>query len=80
MNWGTWEKRSRLGGRYHWTALCYIFQYMPPVEGRASVGFVGLRNGGATCYMNSVIQQLFMTPGVVEHLLGIDEENVDEER
>ena len=66
--------------RYHWTALCYIFQYMPPVEGRASVGFVGLRNGGATCYMNSVIQQLFMTPGVVEHLLGIDEENVDEER
>ena len=57
-----------------------VFQYMPPVEGRASVGFVGLKNGGATCYMNSVIQQLFMTPGIVEHLLGIDEENIDEER
>ncbi len=56
------------------------FQYMPPVEGRAAVGFVGLKNGGATCYMNSVMQQLFMTPGVVKSVLGIEVENVDEDR
>ena len=55
-------------------------QYMPPVDGRSRAGYVGLRNGGATCYMNSVIQQLFMTPGVKEAVLNIDAENAEEER
>ena len=41
---------------------------------------MGLRNGGATCYMNSVIQQLFMVPGIPEAVLSVDdEEKVDEE-
>ena len=56
------------------------FQYMPPVDGRSRAGFVGLRNGGATCYMNSVIQQLYMTPGVKEAILNSDDENIEEER
>lgn len=50
------------------------------MDGRARCGYVGLRNGGATCYMNSVIQQLFMTPGVPESVLGVQEDHPDEER
>ena len=53
---------------------------MPPVDGRSDAGFVGLKNGGATCYMNSVLQQLYMTPSVVESVLSVDDEEVDEER
>jgi len=32
------------------------------VPDRAPGGFVGLKNQGATCYLNSLIQSLFMTP------------------
>ncbi|XP_071800380.1 ubiquitin carboxyl-terminal hydrolase 24-like isoform X2 [Asterias amurensis] len=45
------------------------WDYLPPVDGRSPSKYVGLKNGGATCYMNSVIQQLYMTPGIREGLL-----------
>ena len=53
---------------------------MPPVDSRSSAGFVGLKNGGATCYMNSLLQQLYMIPGIPESILSIDDELVSEER
>ena len=59
--------------------LCSV-QYMPPVDGRAACGYVGLKNAGATCYMNSVLQQLYMVPGVPEAILSVDEDQPDEER
>ncbi len=31
-------------------------------EVEASAGFVGLTNQGATCYLNSLVQALYMTP------------------
>ncbi|XP_041474973.1 ubiquitin carboxyl-terminal hydrolase 24-like isoform X2 [Lytechinus variegatus] len=45
------------------------WEFLPPVEGRMTK-YVGLKNGGATCYMNSVIQQLYMTPGIREGILA----------
>lgn len=42
-------------------------------------GFVGLKNGGATCYMNSVIQQMFMIPGVVDSVLSVDDSDENNE-
>ena len=55
------------------------FEYEPAIERRSSSNFVGLKNAGATCYMNSVIQQLYTVPGVTEQILGVEIENLDEE-
>ncbi|XP_077980970.1 ubiquitin carboxyl-terminal hydrolase 24-like [Glandiceps talaboti] len=57
------------------------WEYLPPVAGKPCHHFVGLKNAGATCYMNSVIQQLYMTPKLPEELLSVEvpenpEENV----
>ena len=55
-------------------ALTKEFDYLPPVDSRSISGFVGLKNGGATCYMNAVFQQLYMQPGLPEALLSIDDD------
>ena len=34
------------------------WEYQPPIGPRPQNGFVGLKNAGATCYMNSVLQQV----------------------
>lgn len=40
---------------------------------RQQSGFVGLKNGGATSYMNAVFQQLFMQPSIRALVLGAKE-------
>lgn len=50
--------------RSHWEIL--------PYSERASIGFVGLKNLGCTCYMNSLIQQLYMVSAFSESILSID--------
>ncbi|KAF2363147.1 Peptidase C19 ubiquitin carboxyl-terminal hydrolase [Trinorchestia longiramus] len=57
--------------RLHHSQPLTEWEVCPSVESRAVSGFVGLKNGGATCYMNSVLQQLFLVPGVREDLLSI---------
>lgn len=48
------------------------WEYLPPVGPRPSKGFVGLKNAGATCYMNSVIQQLYMIPSIRNSILAVE--------
>ena len=45
------------------------FEQSPDVDARPPSGYVGLKNAGATCYMNSVFQQLYMQPGLRAGLL-----------
>ena len=49
------------------------WEYLPPVGPRPANGFVGLKNAGATCYMNSVLQQLFMIESVRNGVLEAEE-------
>jgi len=36
---------------------------LPDWDSRAETGYVGLRNQGATCYLNSLLQMLYCVPG-----------------
>ncbi|XP_077293704.1 ubiquitin carboxyl-terminal hydrolase-like faf isoform X2 [Arctopsyche grandis] len=47
------------------------WEYLPAVGPRSTSGLVGLRNAGATCYMNSILQQLYMVPSIRDHLLKV---------
>jgi len=55
------------------------WEYIPPVGNRPIGGFVGLKNAGATCYMNSVLQQLFMVDSIKRGLLAVTVMIEDEE-
>jgi len=54
------------------------WEFQPPVVSRALSGYVGLKNAGATCYMNSVLQQLYMTHPVREVILSAELDSEDE--
>ena len=47
-----------------------LWHYMPSAMERARCGYVGLKNLGATCYLNALAQQLYMIPefrqGIIE--------------
>jgi len=43
-----------------------------PAAGRAACGYVGLENQGATCYLNSLLQALYMNPDFRRQFFHID--------
>ena len=45
------------------------WDFKPERDVRSVTGFVGLRNKGCTCYMNSLLQVLYMTPEVRQGIL-----------
>ena len=47
----------------------------PTMAERSKSGFVGLKNLGCTCYMNSLIQQFYMIPDFRETILATDDYN-----
>ena len=51
--------------------LATEWNYHPIVQSRSECGFVGLKNGGATCYMNAILQQLNAIPGLSESILSL---------
>ncbi|XP_076067071.1 ubiquitin carboxyl-terminal hydrolase-like faf isoform X3 [Oratosquilla oratoria] len=53
------------------------WEYLPPVGPRPYKGFVGLKNAGATCYMNSVLQQLYMIRQIRHGVLAVEGAAVD---
>lgn len=48
------------------------FEFYPFMGMRPPQSFVGLKNAGATCYMNSVLQQLFMIPEIRNGILSVN--------
>jgi ubiquitin carboxyl-terminal hydrolase 9/24 len=45
------------------------WNYSPNALEKSETGYVGMKNLGCTCYMNSILQQLFMTPSFREGIL-----------
>jgi len=54
------------------------WDHLPLLAARPAQGFVGLKNAGATCYMNSLLQQMSMQPCIRDALLAVSDD-VEEE-
>lgn len=50
----------------------HSWDYWPHEDGRSDCGYVGLTNLGATCYMASCMQHLYMMPEARVAILGAD--------
>ena len=48
------------------------WQYLPSAMEKDACGYVGLKNLGATCYMNSLTQNLYMHPGFRRGVFACD--------
>ncbi|EGC34643.1 hypothetical protein DICPUDRAFT_34644 [Dictyostelium purpureum] len=52
------------------------WNYSPLEKEKSIYGYVGLKNQGATCYMNSLLQQLFSSPHLRNGILSMNLSNL----
>lgn len=52
------------------------WSWSPTLESRSESGFVGIKNPGCVCYMNSMNQQLFMLSSFRDSILMLDAESM----
>lgn len=70
------QQLIRLHHTYNHSLASSEWNIVPPqLLPRADCGFVGLKNGGATCYMNAVLQQIYAIPGLVDYILTVTDED-----
>lgn len=50
-----------------------VWGYNPPGTSERPQSYVGLRNLGCICYLNSMLQQFFMIPAFRYNLLSVDD-------
>eukprot|EP01035_Chromulina_nebulosa_P021140 gene21140-27392_t len=53
-------------------AISAISKMTKPPSPRSNYGFMGLSNQGATCYLNSLLQSMYMTPELREGIFSLD--------
>lgn len=53
----------------------FEWSYMPFELIKSPLGYVGLQNQGATCYMNSLLQQLFVIPQFRNGILSAEDKS-----
>ncbi|KAM3512876.1 hypothetical protein MY11210_003506 [Beauveria gryllotalpidicola] len=56
------------------------FQFEQEKALRSPAGYVGLQNLSNTCYLNSLITQLYMNPGFRSYLLSFDVDEADDSK
>lgn len=87
MTWDVWWCSAACDGMIDLTAFPCVpnamtgetrtaWSYSPAVWEKSSTGYVGLKNLGATCYMNSLMQQLFMIPSLRNGILDAPDHEV----
>jgi len=62
---------SHLVDRYRGDSTSTSWVYCPQLLEKSTCGYVGLKNLGSTCYVNSLVQQLFMIPQFRDDILAI---------
>ncbi|OAA71396.1 ubiquitin hydrolase [Cordyceps fumosorosea ARSEF 2679] len=80
------EMMQFLGGLVPFNAAGEPYKYDLPFQFeqekalRSPAGYVGLQNLSNTCYLNSLITQLYMNPGFRSYLMSFDVEEGDDSR